>query len=160
MSLIFDRINKTQSALETFLKISGFVYLIMTIVGFVQLKIYFSNFNVNINDYITVSELFFSSFDKLFWVVLALIIQYFLWLPQIKNTLQLGGISENDKQLAYDKYLHDVLSNFVKSTPLLFFYIFTSMSIGLITIFKNNFSSISTYFLVKDFSPNVYSVKV
>jgi hypothetical protein len=67
--------KRTTSLFDDILKIIGATYVILIVIGFIDLKIYYSKFDVHINEYLTASEILFTSLDKLALVFVALAFQ-------------------------------------------------------------------------------------
>src|SRR5688572_11517488 len=72
--------NKTVSFFEDVLKILGGSYIILTLIGFFDLKNYYNKFGISINEYISASEILIISMDKIGLVLIVIIIQLIIWL--------------------------------------------------------------------------------
>lgn len=91
--------NKTANLLELILKIGGIMTLLLIIISFIDIKMFYSKFNINIEEYISTSDIIFVAIDKLVLLIIVLLIQlviWFLWLDKIVE--QHSELKENNDQ--------------------------------------------------------------
>jgi hypothetical protein len=110
--------KKITSFFDDILKVIAFVTIILTIVGFIDQKLFYLRLGVSINEYITASEILLSSLDKIGLVLLAVFIQMAIWLYLFNH---LYDYSEKDiqakidsgeiKSLFHDETIHRFISN-------------------------------------------------
>lgn len=144
--------KKTASFLDDFLKITATSTFLLIVVGFVELKTYYSKFGIAINDYISTSEILLSSIDRLSLVIFSLLIQMIFWYS-LFNYLFDYDLSESvkDGERRPLKYHDETIHRFVKNKTVRFFWIIL-VSGTIITVIFSTLNSQSNFWTsLKDF---------
>jgi len=80
--------NKTTNLFELILKTGGILTFLLIIICFIDIKLFYSEFNINIEEYISTSDIIFVAIDKLVLLIVVFLIQlviWFLWLNKVED---------------------------------------------------------------------------
>jgi len=109
--------KKNISLYEDILKLSTFATLFLIVVGFIDLKIFYSHFGININNYVLASEIIILSLDNLFAVIIATAIQIYIWHTLFKKIIvketeeSLSSEDKSSELIITDRILKALLKN-------------------------------------------------
>jgi hypothetical protein len=93
-----SRMNKTANLFELILKTGGVLTLVLIIICFFDVKLFYSRFNINIEEYIGASDVVFAAIDKLLLLIVVLLIQLVIWLVWINKVVgDYKEIKDNNK---------------------------------------------------------------
>lgn len=72
--------KKAVDIFELISKIGGVCAILLLVISFIDLRLYYSNFEINIEEYVSASDIIFAAINKLIPLVIVLFIQLFMWL--------------------------------------------------------------------------------
>ena len=101
--------NKTSNLFELILKTGGILTFLLIIICFIDIKLFYSEFNINIEEYISTSDVIFVAIDKLVLLFVVFLIQlviWFLWLDKVEP--QPSKVNEDNEQPTLFK--HDFIA--------------------------------------------------
>lgn len=87
------------------IKLSTVATLFLIVVGFIDLKLFYSPFGININNYISPSEILLLSLDSLFIILISTVFQLYVWYVLFKKII----LTETEEPL----FLEDKSLNFI-----------------------------------------------
>jgi len=79
------------------LKTAGILTLLLIVICFIDIKLFFSHFNINIEEYITTSDIIFVTIDKLALPIVVFLIQLVIWFLWLDKVVELQSEAKDDK---------------------------------------------------------------
>ena len=146
------KMRKATNFFDDILKIFAVSSVLLIIIGFLNLRIYFGRFGININNYTSTSEIILSSVDKLLFVLFIMFFQISIWLYffdylfaySLKKTVKDG------EQIALKKY-DETISRFVTNKSLMIFFVVLGCGSIISIILRSIFPSFYFFKILEEF---------
>ena len=144
--------KKATNFFDDILKIFAVSSVLLIIIGFLNLRIYFGRFGININNYTSTSEIILSSVDKLLFVLFIMFFQISIWLYFFDYLFaySLEKTVKDGDQIALKKY-DETISRFVTNKSLLIFFVVLGCGSIISIILRSIFPSFYFFKILEEF---------
>jgi hypothetical protein len=138
--------KKVSDFFELTSKTGGVCALLLLVVSFIDLRLYYSQFEINIEEYVNASDIIFAAMNKLLLLITILVIQLIMWLRIFDNIVEenKAKVQNEDVPTLFDKEF--IVSRLLKRADFKIFWLILIIGyiIAAILYLKSN----TNYFVV------------